>query len=212
MQNHHAKCSVVETLVFVTLIVGFASGVWSDEKKGPEKKGAEKSVAIPKMSVKDAPVVIIALCTDGSNLKLTVLDKQIRLKTRFGILVIPVAEIHRIEVATRIPADDSKIIDARILELGSTNYKERKAATEALHRFGRKAYPTLLKITDHLDLEVAVRAKNLIKDLEDEIPEELLKVRDRDVIHTVNSKISGWIKAEDLNVRTAQFGEQKLRL
>jgi hypothetical protein len=61
-------------------------------------------------------------------------------------------------------------------------------------------------------LEVAERAKNIAARIQETVPSETLVVRDRDVIYTNDSKISGQIAVKTLKLDTAQFGEQNVKL
>src|SRR5260370_18880335 len=56
-----------------------------------------------------------AQCTDGSVVKLALLDERLRFKTRYGELVIPAADVLRIEFATRMTDDVARRIDAPIV-------------------------------------------------------------------------------------------------
>src|SRR3954468_12692639 len=49
--------------------------------------------------------------TDGSVVKLTLKDERVEIVTPYGKLLVPVTEIHRIELGTRIPEEDAKRIE-----------------------------------------------------------------------------------------------------
>ena len=168
---------------------------------------------VKKTSVtKHVPGQMHARFTDGSTLRLTVLDVRVQLKTNFGTLVIPVAEIRYIRFATRTTTDVAKQIDAAIDELGNSQFSRRESAGEALLELREKSYLALLRAADGKNAEVAIRAKDLLTKLRDVVPNRVLTVSDQDVVHTKHSKIAGHIVAESLKVRTTQFGEQPLKL
>src|ERR1043166_8108214 len=56
---------------------------------------------------------------DGSVVRLVLRDDKITIGTEFGKLAVPVAEVIRIEFATRISDELTKKIEANIAKLGS---------------------------------------------------------------------------------------------
>jgi hypothetical protein len=173
-----------------------------------------KKVLEEKKSAKPAkgPVPVEVRFTDNSNLKLTVRDETVEMSTRFGKLAIPLAEIRQVEFATRVPEDVTKRIHAAIADLGSPQYRAREAASSDLQTLKEKAYPALLHAAKHSDPEVVRRAEELLARLRETVPDEMLEIRNNDVVHTDDMKITGWIGASSFRVSTAQFGEQQLKL
>ncbi len=153
-----------------------------------------------------------ARCTNGSVMKVKLLDETLTLRTPYGVLTIPLAKVTEIECATRMPAALEKRINAAILGLGSDEQKVRDASAAALAKLKRKAIPALLKAEKDKDPEVVVRAKRLLEALREEAGEEELTVRTRDVIHTDDSRIAGFLQTDALAVHTDLFGEGKLKL
>ena len=149
---------------------------------------------------------------DDGHLKMKLLDEKIELLTPYGKLVIPAADIRRIEFATRIPEDVAKKIDAAIANLGKDDFAVREAAADELRGFGAAAYPALLEAARSKDAEVKRRADELLTKLRETFSEERLAVRAHDVIHTADSKLTGRISASSLKVNTAQFGELQMKL
>ena len=74
--------------------------------------------------------VVEARCVDGSTFKLTLLDERLELVTAYGKLVIPVADIVRIELAWRTPEAVARRIDQAVADLGNPEYKRRQAASD----------------------------------------------------------------------------------
>jgi len=184
----------------VTLpIPGAAAPVPGDN---PENK-KEQPAPEPDMEVR---------CTNGSVIKLKVLEEQLTLKTPYGKLLIPLAKVNEVECATRIPEETSKRIAALVLELGSDQLKTRDDATAELAKLGVKAYPALLKAEKDKDAEVQKRARQLLEKVRKSTSEEALQVRDKDIVHTEDSKISGQLETLLLKCHTDQFGEVKLKL
>jgi len=153
-----------------------------------------------------------AQCTDGSLVKLAILDERLLLKTRYGELSIPTADVLRIDFATRIPDDVQRRIDAAIAQLASAEFQTREDASAELFAYQEWAYGALLRAQESPDLEVVHRAEQLLAKLRETIGEERLEIREQDVVYTDDSKIAGTIMAESLKVRTAQFGDQQLKL
>ncbi|HZY90607.1 MAG TPA: LCCL domain-containing protein [Gemmataceae bacterium] len=150
--------------------------------------------------------------TDDSNLKLLLRDPRIEVVTPYGKLVIPVAEVLKVEFATRVPEEVARRIEAAAGDLGSSDYSKREAAEAELRKLREKAYAALLKAAKSKDKEVVRRAERLLEKVRAEVPEDRLVVRDHDVIHTPHSKIAGRIAAPALKAHTTQFGEVQLKL
>jgi hypothetical protein len=150
--------------------------------------------------------------TENSNLKLLLRDETIDIDTRFGKLNIPVAEIRQAEFATRIPEETAKQVGSAIADLGSPQFRVREAAMVELRSLKEKAYPALLHAAKHSDPEIMRRAEELLTKLREAIPEDMLEVREQDVLYTDDMKIAGRIGLAALRVRTTQFGEQQVKL
>jgi hypothetical protein len=150
--------------------------------------------------------------TDGSHLKVKLSDEKVELQTPYGKLLIPAADIRRIDFATRVPDDITKKIGAAVANLGSPDFKTREAASAELKALGAPTYPALQKAAKSTDPEVVRRAEELLAKVREEAPEEQLEVRPHDVIYTEHSKIAGRIPAAALKVITTQFGEQPMKL
>jgi hypothetical protein len=150
--------------------------------------------------------------TDGSVLKLLLRDPRVEVTTPYGKLQIPVADLQKVEFATRVPEELGRRIDADIADLGSSDYPRRQAAETELMKLREKAYPALLRAAKSKDREVVQRANRLLEKVRAEVPEENLEVREYDVLHTPHSKIAGHIASPTLKADTAQFGEVQVKL
>lgn len=169
-------------------------------RKGPAKKSLPKAVAV---EVK---------FNDGSVLKLRLKDERLTLNTPYGKLLIPLADIHEIEIATRLPADIARKIKAAIFDLKGKDFKTREAAMNVLIDLGEKAYAALLDAEKDKDAEVRRRAQFALRKIRGANEEDDLKVRKHDVIHTALSRIAGTIEADTMKADTTQFGEVKMKL
>lgn len=160
----------------------------------------------------DKPAGVEVRFTDNSSLKLTLRDERIELSTPYGKLHIPVADIQRIDFATRIPEEMLKRIETAIGALGSSEYPLRESATAELLKLGERAYPALVLAAQSRDPEVVRRVEKLLDKVRADIPEELLVFRKHDIVHTADSKIAGQIEGGALKAQTFQFGEVRLKL
>jgi hypothetical protein len=149
---------------------------------------------------------------DDSTMKLTLRDERVTLNTPYGKLLIPVRDIQRIEMATRIPDDVAKRIAAAIADLGKVEFPVREAATTELMELGERAYPALVEAEKSKDLEVKRRAREVLEKIREEVPAERLEFHPHDVIYTEDSKFTGRIEGTALKVHTFQFGQQQLKL
>lgn len=177
---------------------------------------AQPRKGVDEPSTKDAKpadgVAVDVRFTDNSVLKLVLREDRLEFMTQYGKLYIPAADIRRIEFGLRVPEDVAKKIESAIADLGNNNFKRREAASNILLGLREKAYPAVVKATKNSDMEISNRAEELVKKFKDVVPNELLQVREFDVIHTENSKIAGKLEANTLKANTIQFGEVSLRL
>jgi hypothetical protein len=179
--------------LFAALLVPFAG---PPEKSDPKQPGVEVEV----------------LCIDSSTIRLRVLDEHVELVTRFGPLRIPVSQITRIELATRLAPDIEAKIDAAVRDLGHPDFKTRDKAVIELKRFKNRAYPALIQAAKSSDAEVARRAEELVIALQSRYPAAQLQPREHDVVHTDDCRITGKLAFPSVRVLTGQFGEQTLKL
>ncbi len=151
-------------------------------------------------------------CTDGSILRVRVLDEKLELATRYGTLQVPTAEVRRIEFAHRCPPAEAEKIALAISRLGHPDYRIREQATEELQGYRERAYPFLLRALKNSQPEVNRRLEEIVRHIQSQVPAAQLENREYDVVVTADSKIVGRLTATALRVQTAQFGEQMLRL
>ncbi len=139
-------------------------------------------------------------------------DERIELETAYGKLLIPVADIQRIDVGQRLSDDLRKKIGGAISDFGNGDFRRRQAASAELIALREKAYPALLAASKGADTEVARRIEEILEKIRDAVPAELLEIPPYDIIHTAESKIAGRIKVDALRVGTLAFGEQQMKL
>lgn len=157
------------------------------------------------------PLEVEVRCQDDSVLKLRLLDKEIALKTKYGTLNIAVADIRKIEFATRTPSHVEDTVRSLIEDLGHSRHDIRESASKKLHTM-REAYGLLRKAQEDSDPERRNRADSAVETLRRRYVLSKLEPRPKDVISTDDSVFSGTIAVPSLQVETVQFGVQNLRL
>ena len=169
-------------------------------------------VAQPTPSKSPPPTEVEVRCVDDSVIKLKIVDSQLELVTRYGTLQVPVADIRRIEFATRTPQDVAERVTNLISNLNHPDFEVRERVMVELRSFRERAYLPLLKAIKHEDPEISRRAEETVRYLQQKLPAGQLEPRENDVIHTEDSKITGRLSAVTVRVQTFQFGEQALRV
>jgi hypothetical protein len=189
------------------LLVALSAPLVGDDAKPTDTEA-------PKKAAKSGPdaVVVEALFRDDSRLKLVLRDERIEMVTPYGKLLIPAADIRQIDFGFHVDAEAIKRVDAAIGNLGSTDFKEREAASTALLELAEKAYPALLQAAKHKDMEVARRAEDLLTKIRDKVGSELVDRPTTDVVLTPDCKLTGRIATDVFKVKTFQFGDQQVQL
>jgi hypothetical protein len=195
-------------VAFLVLIAPLAGG---QPRQAPSKPGeSESSAKTGKPSNEPAPINVCF--RDGSLLKLTLQEEHIEFVTPYGKLLIPAADIRRIDFGVHLDAATAKRVEAAILKLGSTDVKERESATAALVELGENAYPALVEATHAKDAEVARRAEAIVNKLRETLPPDRLDRPANDVVVTADCRFTGRISADVFKVKTFQFGDQQVKL
>jgi LCCL domain len=148
---------------------------------------------------------------DGSTMKLQMRDDKIELETAYGKLLVPVADVKRIDFGQRIPEETRKKIEAALKDLGSAEFRRRDAAANLLFTLKDKAYPALAQAKGK-DTEEERRIEQLLEKIREAVPADVLDVLPYDVVHTANSRIAGRVKSETFRVSTLPFGDQAVKL
>lgn len=149
---------------------------------------------------------------DGSIVRMTLLQENIEVQTKYGKLAIPLSDIRRVEFGLHVPPEVNQQIAQSIKRLASDVYKERDGASKELVQVGHFAFPSLHKASKSSDQEVSFRAASLIKTISERTSPELLKMREEDVIHTTEFTVIGKISAQTLKAHSPHFGEVALKL
>jgi hypothetical protein len=150
--------------------------------------------------------------SDGSVVRMTLMQEDIEVKTRYGKLTIPLNEIRRIEFGLHVPPEMNQQITQSIKRLASDVYKERDVASKDLVQNGHFAFPSLQRAAKSGDQEVAYRAVSLIKQISERVAPDLLRLREDDVIHTTEFTVIGRINSSTLKANSPHFGDVNLKL
>src|SRR5262245_2154547 len=150
--------------------------------------------------------------SDGSIVRMTLLQENLEVQTKYGKLNIPLNEVRRIEFGLHVTPEMNQQITQSIKRLASDVYKERDGASKELVQVGHFAFPSLQKASRSSDMEVAYRAAGLIKQISERTSPELLKLREEDVIHTAEFPITGKILSQSIKAHSPHFGEVALKL
>jgi hypothetical protein len=163
-------------------------------------------------AAKPTGIEVEVKCVDDSTLKLKLLDEKLEIVTKFGFLQVAVADIRRIDFASRCPTDVAEKIVLAISKLGHPDFPTRERATAELKGYRERAYPFLLKSIKHEDPEVGRRVEEALKFIQSKVPAAVLEPHENDVVYTDDSKFTGKLSAQSIRVITGMFGEQPLKL
>ena len=144
---------------------------------------------------------------DGSLVRITILQENLDVMTRYGKLTVPFTEIRRIEFGLHLADGIGDKIDSAIKHLGSDVYRERDEASRELILMGGQAYPSLQRASRHPDLEVAQAATRLMKRIGEKVSAEQLRLKEDDVLQTSEFPVVGRIINSTIKVRSVHFGD-----
>lgn len=158
------------------------------------------------------PHLVEVRFADGSVVRMSLMEANLEVQTKYGKLTIPVSDVRRVEFGLHVPPAVTQQIAQSIKRLASDVYKERDGASKDLIQAGHFAFPSLQKASRSGDTEVAYRAVSVIKQISERVPPDLLRLRDEDVIHTAEFTIIGTITSQTLKAHSPHFGEVPLKL
>jgi hypothetical protein len=166
----------------------------------------------PASSKESSPKIAEVRFGDGSVVRMTLLQQQLDVMTRYGKLSIPLADIRRIEFGLHIPDGRGAQISSAIKQLGSDVYRDREGATRDLLQAGHWACPALQRASKSTDPETAQRASQVLKQISDKTSPELLRLKEDDIIQTSEFTIVGRIVSPTLKAQSPHFGDVSLKL
>ncbi|MFO0936885.1 MAG: LCCL domain-containing protein [Gemmataceae bacterium] len=205
-----AKPVLVKPLILQKAVIG---QTFNTAKPAPQPESKSTSPMKPSIPGKGPPAFEV-LATDESSLRVVILDSSVELKTSFGLLVLPVQDIRRLDIGIRLTEDDDNKIQAAIAKLTDADRKARLQGREAVLAMPAKSLPAVRRakksITDPEILSTIGDVESrLVAALNDKGEKEIM---DRDTIRTGTSTFVGTIITKQFKVQTGPFGEQKLKL
>lgn len=175
---------------------------------GPAQPPAKAPPDPPPPSPTDFTVKL----NDESQFSVVLLDPAVTIVTKYGKLVVPAAEIRKIEPGFRYPIGAEQKVNKAVEDLGAPEYKAREEAESALVGFGVAAVPAVRRAAKSEDPEVARRAGAVLKNLAAKLPADKMEVRDHDLVETAEFTARGRIEGTQLKVKTKHFGESSIPL
>lgn len=149
---------------------------------------------------------------DGSIVRMTLLEENLEVMTKYGKLNIPLSDVRRVEFGLHVPPEMGQQITKAIKQLASDVYKERDKASKDLLEAGHFAFPALQRASKSGDQEVAYRAASIMKQISERTLPELLRLREQDVIHTDEFTVIGKITSDTIKAHSPHFGQVPLKL
>jgi hypothetical protein len=148
---------------------------------------------------------------DGSIFEVTARDDKLTIVTDKGKQTVAIADVRNLKLATRVPDDVAAKAAAAVKNLVSEKAKDRQLATEQLLGLGARAYPALAAAKNE-DTELGRRARDLIKQLKETLPGDMLLPSEVDVVATKTSRLTGKLETSTLGVRNPILGDLELRM
>jgi hypothetical protein len=144
---------------------------------------------------------------DGSRVVGETSIKEVPIKTAYGDVVIPAADVVRIRVARSSDKTARDKVAALIKQLGAPNFDDREKAYDDLCKLGPVALAQLQEAAKHPDAEVRSRVEKLLAELDrggdDEAEaEEGPLVGDEDELVAKRFTLRGVIKVEKFELKT----------
>jgi hypothetical protein len=166
----------------------------------------------PPRKTKLDPRKVEVVFADGSTVKMTLMQDNVEITSRYGKFKVPVEDIVRIEFGFRYPEGVEEKVRNGIAGLGNAQFQKREAASAELLELAELAYPSLQEAVKSADSEISKRAEELVKKIEETIDQEQLSIPKHDVIITKDFAFPGRIDATHFKARTPYFGEVQVAL
>jgi hypothetical protein len=174
--------------------------------------GSSLLPAAPEKKKPPNPREVEVRLTDGSRVRMTILEESLDIVTKYGKLKVPATEIRRIEFGIRPTDMVAKRIDEAIKRLSSNVFKDREQGVKELVAIGAPAYLALYKASRSTDTEVADRARTALKSIREKVPDDQLRARDDDLVQTAEFTVIGKITTPTIKAESATFGEAQLKI
>jgi hypothetical protein len=155
----------------------------------------------------DVPVPPELRFADGSAIRMALLQDQIEVRTKYGLLTIPLTDVRAIEFGLRVPPDTARRLEAAAAGLASEEFPQREKASAELLALKELAWPTVKTLLKNPDKEVARRAGEIHEKMLAQLTEDQRSLRPYDVIRTDDFEVRGTIQGSALKARSPYFGD-----
>jgi hypothetical protein len=155
----------------------------------------------------DVPLPPELRFADGSAVRLALLQDQIEVRTKYGLLTIPLTDIRNIEFGLRVPPETARRLETAASALASEEYQAREKAVAELLGLKELAWPTVRTLLKSSDKEVARRAADIHEKLLVQLTEDQRNMRSFDIIRTDDFEVRGTIQGTALKARSPYFGD-----
>ena len=149
---------------------------------------------------------------DGSVLRATTAAANLEVKTRYGTLTIPFAELVRVRLQPRLTDQMQKQVADAIAMLGHRSFAEREAAEPILQAIGVAAIPPLRQATISSNAELRRRAGKILEAIEMKIPKEEQEAAEHDVVETIAFTVAGQVLTRSFAVESEFLGKVTVKL
>jgi len=162
--------------------------------------------APPKPEEPKKPPAVFSLA-DGSKVVGETSVKEVVIKTAYGDVTVPIADVLRLRVARSSDKETRAKLAALIKQLGAANFDDREKAYDELTKLGPIALGQLREAAKHPDAEIRTRVEKLLVELErtpdEEAEEEDAPLGgDTDELVARQFTLRGVIKVEKFDLKT----------
>ena len=170
--------------------------------------GAGAGQEAPKKDVKDPtkPNEVEVKFSDGSTVRVIILQENIEVVTKFGKLLVPMNEVRKIDLGIHMENGTMEKIEAAMKKLSSQVFKDRDEAVKQLIELGPVAYPTLHAASKSKDLEVSKRVEMAVKGIKAKYPADALRLTVHDRVVTNDFPIVGRITTPIIKAQNSIIG------
>lgn len=163
-----------------------------------------------KSQVPTNPNEVEVRLSDGSRVRMLLLQSSLDIETKYGKLTVPTSDLRRIEFGIRPP--EAHKIEEAVKRLGHASPQEREKAMKELIATGAPAYAALCRAAKSQDTEVVEQANKALEQIRRRVPESSLRLRQGDLIQTAEFTIVGRVLNSTLRAKSAVFGETQLKV
>jgi hypothetical protein len=147
---------------------------------------------------------------NGSTVRMILQSEKLDIATPYGQLAVPANDIRAIEFGLHFPKGAEARIEQAVTNLGDSNFRVRDQAGKTIIELAPYSYPAVYEASRASDLEVARRAKELVKQLEAAHPKKDLKTAPEDRVITPTFTIVGRILTPTIRAQAELFGQVEL--